>query len=69
MVDVEVNVVIWYDCLLLCLFYCPELVRRVLWGIYFSSVSSITIHSCDIDVSNRKTDEVCEDKLIWFIED
>ena len=33
----------------------------------FFSIINISIHSCDIDVSNRTTAAVCEDKLIWFI--
>ena len=66
-VDVEANAGIWYDWLLLCLFYCLEFVRRALWGLIFVSISSIPIHYCDIDVSNRTTSAVCEDTIIWFI--
>ena len=43
--------------------------RRVLWGLILISIRIINIHSCDINVSNRTTYEVCEDKLIWFISD
>ena len=64
---VEANVQIWYEWTLLGLFCCVELVRRVLWSLIFVAICSIPIHSCDIYVSNRTTDEVCEDKMIWFI--
>ena len=50
-VDGEVNVGIWYDRLILCLFCCLELLRGVLWGLIFIAISSISIHSCGIDVS------------------
>ena len=66
-VDAKVNVGIWYDWLLLCLFCCLELVRRVLWGLIFVAIRSIYIYSYDIYVSNKTTSEVCEDKLIWLI--
>ena len=36
----------------------------VLWGMVFVAIISIPIHSCGIDVSNRMTFAVCEDKLI-----
>ena len=67
MVDVQANVGICYDWLLLCLFCCLELVRRVLWGLIVFDISSIPIYSCDIDISKMTTAAVCEDKLIWFI--
>ena len=66
-VDIEVKFWIWYDWLLLCLFCCLGLVRRVLWGLIFVAITRIPIHSCDIYFSNRKTYMVCEDKPIWFI--
>ena len=66
-VDFEVNVGIWYDWILLCLLCCLELMGRVLWGIIFVSISSISAHSCDIDVLNRTNAVLCEDKLILFI--
>ena len=66
-VDAEVNVGIWYYWLLPFLFCYLELVRRFLWGLLFVDTISIPIHYCDIDVSNRTTTAVCEDKLIWFI--
>ena len=65
--DVKVNFWIWYDWLIICLFYCLELVMRVLWGLVSVAIIIIPIHSCDIDISNRKTSAVCEDKLIWFV--
>ena len=67
MVDAEVNVGIWYNYIILCILCWLELVRRVLWGLIFVDISSIPIHSCDLDVSNRIAAEVCEDKLIFFI--
>ena len=68
-VDTEVNFWIWYDWLLLCIFCCLELVGGVLWGLVFIVIIIIPIHSCDIDISNRTTSAVYEDKLIWFISD
>ena len=67
MVDVKVNVDIWYDWLLLCLFCFLERVRRFLWDLIFIAISNIPIHYCYLDVSNSTTAVVCEDKLIWFI--
>ena len=66
-VNVEVNVSIWYDWLLLCLLYCLEIVRRVFWGLIFVAISSIPIHSCVTNVSDRTTAAFHEDKLICFI--
>ena len=40
-----------------------------MWGIISVDISSIHIHSCDIDVSDRTTAAVYEDKLIWFIDE
>ena len=40
-----------------------------MWGLILIAISIINIHSCDINVYNRTTYAVCEDKLIWFISD
>ena len=77
-VDVEFNCCIWHEWILICLFYCLELVRRFLWGLIlivvsflwgmiFVAITSIPIHSYDINTSNRKTSVFYEDKLMWFI--
>ena len=66
-VDVKVNVGIWYQWLLICLFYFLELLRKVLWGLILFAIRSIPIQSCELDASNITTSAFCEDKLIWFI--
>ena len=66
-VDVKVNFWIWYDWLIICLFYCLELLMRFLWGLLSVAIIRIHIHSCDIYISNRKTSSVCKDKLICFV--
>ena len=69
LLDIQVNVEIWYDWLLLYVFCFLELIRRFLWGLVSISIRSISIHSCDLGLSNRTTSAVCEDKTIWYISD
>ena len=45
----------------------PGTCDKGLVGPNLPAIISITTKSCDLDVSDRKTSVVCEDKLIWFI--